>query len=123
MEQAVLPDFGGGVLCEHHDRVRVQAPGGSTRWHTRLRSLSKQQQLNRPVFGVCRESQFERPGGPSGEGLPANWVEMVSRTTGEVYYSNTLTGESSFDRPTGTADDDDATVSPCPPHNSNVDCM
>eukprot|EP01052_Picozoa_sp_SAG31_P016339 SAG31_NODE_1078_length_10032_cov_4.602034_7_plen_163_part_00 len=34
------------------------------------------------------DSQFERPELPADQALPPNWVAMISRTNGEVYYAN-----------------------------------
>lgn len=53
-----------------------------------------------------------------GEGLPPNWIELQDPDSGETYYANEVTGESSWDRPAnrqpvgvqsvaGTIDDND----------------
>ena len=36
--------------------------------------------------------------------LPAGWKTAVSRSTGQTYYANNSTGESTFDRPAGSID-------------------
>jgi hypothetical protein len=35
--------------------------------------------------------------------LPAGWEKDVSRTTGQIYYINSFTGESTYDQPTEAA--------------------
>ena len=39
--------------------------------------------------------------------LPAGWESAVSRSTGETYYINSATGDSTYDRPTAPAPGED----------------
>ena len=42
-------------------------------------------------------------GGGGGSGLPANWEQRTDQASGDTYYVNKVTGETSWERPTATA--------------------
>jgi hypothetical protein len=50
--------------------------------------------------GVGRTAAAE---GDGGQGLPEGWETAVSRSTGETYYVNHATGESTYERPTASS--------------------
>lgn len=57
-----------------------------------------------PEAAIAKARAFQAP-------LPDGWDTAVSRTTGQEYYINTLTGESTYDRPFVTARGSPLTIS------------
>jgi len=47
--------------------------------------------------------EVEHRGEASAAALPAGWEAAVSRSSGETYYINTHTGESTYEVPTASA--------------------
>ena len=87
-----------------------QLPGG---WHTQVSTTSGETYY---VNSETLDSQYEFPTGPtseyvakspsatsSGSTLPAGWTTQVSRSSGDTYYVNQVTGDSQFEVPTAPA--------------------
>ena len=54
---------------------------------------------------------FLSTAGPSAEAeLPVGWESAVSNSTGETYYINADTGESTYERPTAPAGEEEGIV-------------
>ena len=74
------------------DKARTALDNGE---NENPQQLAAPPQLAPPAFG----------GGPEEDALPAGWEAAVSRSTGETYYINSVTGASQYDRP--IADEED----------------
>ena len=74
------------------DKARTALDNGE---NENPQQLAAPPQLAPPAFG----------GGPEEGALPAGWEAAVSRSTGETYSINTVTGASQYDRP--MADEED----------------
>jgi DNA-binding transcriptional MerR regulator len=74
------------------DKARTALDNGE---NENPQQLAAPPQLAPPAFG----------GGPEEDALPAGWEAAVSRSTGETYYINSVTGASQYDRP--MADEED----------------
>ena len=118
----------GGDLEQHRERamtfvcgsgveVIVVAPDAATkqRWVDGCSTLGLLEQVDPSSGGGASSgsSSTVDGGGSVGtvlqlqqleESLPEGWETSTSQSTGEVYYVNTLTGESTYDRPTARAD-------------------
>ena len=53
-----------------------------------------------PTPAPAPPEQFEAGGGSN---LPAGWEAVTSQSTGDTYYKNTATGETTWDLPTAAA--------------------
>ncbi len=94
-------------------------PGG---WHTQVSTTSGETYY---VNSESLASQYEFPSEPtseylakyqsaasSGSALPAGWATQKSRSTGDTYYINEVTGESQFEVPTAPAGKEDQLAPP-----------